>query len=97
MSNFAFVREPRRPPWIIGGMALERPTRADRRSARRARNKRYVERRRRGQLAITVVIDESVVDLLIRTKWISESAAGDRRALETALQLMLKASASSRE
>lgn len=70
---------------------LERPPRAARRStARAARNKRYAQRRRSGRLVLAIEIDESVIDLLIRTEWLNERDADDRGALERALQRMLQ-------
>jgi hypothetical protein len=76
---------------------LDRPTTPDRRTtataratARQRRNRRYAERRRRGRIVISIEIDESVIDLLIRTEWLNERDADDRGALERALQRMLQ-------
>jgi hypothetical protein len=66
---------------------LER--RRDRRRAATARQRRHRARTRTGKIVISVEVDADLLNLLIRTKWLSESAAADRTAIAKALAAML--------
>jgi hypothetical protein len=70
---------------------LQRPPKADRRrSAASARQARYRARSRNGRVVVSVEVDERLLDLLVRLRWLREAAAGDRAAIGRALQAMLR-------
>ena len=72
---------------------LNRLTRADRRqaaTARQRRNKRYSDRQRSGRVVINVEIDEAIIGLLIRTDYLAERDAANRNALTKAVARLLK-------
>ena len=63
----------------------------DRPPSRRARWQReYRQRQRSGTIVVPVEIDADTVGFLIRTKWLVEADAADRRKIGLALAAMLR-------
>jgi hypothetical protein len=69
---------------------LERP---DRRRAASARQRRYRRRACAGRIMVKIEVNAAVVELLIKTQWLTESDADDRAAIGSALERMLAYSA----
>jgi hypothetical protein len=69
---------------------LDRTTRDDRRRARcRARVQTHRRRLSRGEAIALVTYNGSVVDLLVRSGWISDVGACDRRSIGLAISNLL--------
>ena len=61
-----------------------------------ARKARYRKRQVCGVVSVPVEVDAAVVDFLIRTEWLTEREAADRRAVGAAVSRVLKDSAARR-
>jgi O-methyltransferase involved in polyketide biosynthesis len=59
----------------------------------RDRNRAYRDRRRRGQLCVTVTIDGEVLNFLERSRWLSERDAHDPQKVGEAIAGLLELSA----
>jgi hypothetical protein len=88
---------PDRPTDIPGQLGRRRAKEGERRSRRRAAWARAARRRRARAKACEAVAGVTytgaVLDLLVRTGWLDERAAGDRRAVGLAISRLLADSA----
>jgi hypothetical protein len=57
------------------------------------RQRRYRQRLRDGEMTVAFQIDAEVIDLLIRSGWLSEAEADNRAAIGRAVSAMLRDSA----
>ena len=74
------------------------PDNEPRRPSRPARERKrlYRQRQAAGVVTCMVEVDADVVDFLIRTEWLGEREAGDRRQVGEAVARMLRDSAARR-
>jgi hypothetical protein len=59
------------------------------RAGRRLRQRRYRRRQHDGKVAVTIEVDGEMIELLTRTRWLTEAEADDRAAIGRALAAML--------
>lgn len=77
-------------------MMLVRTAKSPRQAAlRRARDRRYRQRRDASQITVLVEIDDATLAMLIRSLWITEANCDSRRAIGVAISKMLAVSARS--
>ena len=60
------------------------------RARRRLRQQRYRQRVRDGRIVAPVPVDAATIDFLVRTRWLAECDADDRRKIGDAIARMLK-------
>jgi hypothetical protein len=65
------------------------PKSEDTRKAANARQARWRRRAEAGRMVERVEVNARHIDLLVRTHWLAEADAGDRTAINRALQAML--------
>jgi hypothetical protein len=70
-----------------------RQRRRRRAALRKERDARYRQRRDACKACYIIEADGEVLDLLVKTRWISEEEVGDKKLVEAAISAMLSASA----